>query len=146
MFYMINVYRWVLDSIRDLSVRKKIKASRSINPALDSMVLSYLAFDRMFFLRARDNQMYWYCFVNETYLDVAEYIMRANGLNVSRHISTSEYPRPVVLRVLQDTIRKDEEKNAFVKQTMSMKRDAIQYDRVFNYMQEIYADIAAMTK
>lgn len=143
---MINVYHWLLDSIRDLSVRKKIEAARSINPELDSMVLSYLAFDRMFFLRARDNQIYWYCFVNEAHLDVAEYIMRANGLKVSRHISSSEYPRPVVLRVLQDTIRKDEEKNAFVKQTMSMKRDAIQYDRVFNYMQEIYADIAAMTK
>ncbi len=134
---MINVCNFISDYITDFPLRKNIKAEKSKNPKLDMLALYYLSCGRLHFLRARDNRVYWYCIVNPTYLDAADYILRANGMVPSRHLSYMFYPCAQVLRVPAKEIHKSKENIDFVNQTMVLTEENIDYNLVYNYVQDV---------
>ena len=143
---MVNIFRYVSDSLKDSFLKTKIKAEKSQNPELDMKALSYLAFDKMYFLRARDNMVYWYCYVSETYMDIAEYILRSNGLRPKRHYSCYDMAYPVVLRIPVKKIKKNPTGKDFIKKTMDLHQIDDERDIVFDYVQNLYEKLSQKNK
>lgn len=70
----------------------------SDSPQLDAQVIAYMAGNK-FYTVASNGHRYWYCFVDKDNIPVAKYILRSNGVNVSKHNSRYFFGREPVLRV-----------------------------------------------
>ena len=97
----------------------------STNPELDAAALLRIS-SKHLYLKARNGNHYWYCFVDDDNLPMARYLLKSNGVNVSKHFS--QYNRPFystsaqpVLRVRVSTLNKNPKAKNFVDLVMKRK-------------------------
>lgn len=96
----------------------------SDNPQLDAQVLAYLSSDK-FYMVASNGHRYWYCFVENDNIPVAQYVLHSNGVRAKSHITRYYSEREPVVRVRVAHLRRNLAASNFINAVMLVQESKI---------------------
>ncbi len=113
---------------------------KSSNPQLDAAAVASISNEKLY-IRARNGKHYWYCFVVDEDIPVAQYLLKANGISAKKHNSRyrSSFftPKMPVLRVLVSDLNKTQSAKDFVDSVMKMDGNTVSYDAIVARINDI---------
>lgn len=111
-------YKTVVNYVKNL-VSGFAQIAPSDNPEMDAQVVFHLS-NYVSYILARNGHRYWYCFVDSENVPLVKYVLRSNGVNVSKHESRYFISSEPALRVRARKLSKNPDAKLFVDKVMNL--------------------------
>lgn len=128
-------FQSVVEYVKDLCPLTSLPVV-SVNPQLDAETLAYMATDK-FYTVATNGGKYWYYATDEQDMDVAQYILRSNGIRAQKHNSHVAILGLPVLRVGMSHLKRVNGGRGFVDNVMHIVPKKLDEKQICGHIEQI---------